>query len=374
MVGGFAYGLVVALASGNYLSRCYSFANFLLPLAIGLWIAADQATFSTAYRRVTRVLFSVTTVISVYGIVQYVFAPEWDCQWLRGVISEGALSFGRPEPYQIRVFSMLASPGPFGDFMAAMLLVALPQLSIRRPWLLMQLPVWVAAFGLSLDRSGWLVFALGFAIYIALTPRRLSLLVGAGVSAVLVIGFYSLLPAMTGNDAVLTSLNNRLATFSDIDRDRSENDREYLYNVSRGMIADAPFGQGLGIFGTATKIGNPPTNLYIDSGLISRYIELGPPGFALFLGAFGVLGAGLLVVWKDGARMRDAVRQEVSAMAFAIMVSLFAFQVSGEIGGLLMLTIWLTVGLILRGKSQLEVPVVTTASLLPAPITARVVS
>jgi hypothetical protein len=366
---------MVAFASGNYLASGYTFANFLLPIAIGLWIAADSASFSTAYHRITSVLFALTTVISVYGIVQYVVAPEWDCIWLRSVISQGALSFGRPEPYQIRVFSMLAAPGPFGDFMAAMLLLVLPQLSIRRLWLIVQLPVWIAAFGLSLDRSGWLIFALGFVVYVLLTPRRLSLLVGVGVSATLVVGFCSVLPSLTGNDGVLVTLNNRLSTFADIDRDQSENDRESLYDMSRGMIADAPFGQGLGIFGTATKIGEPPKNQFIDSGFISRYIEMGPPGFVLFVGAFWTLAAGLIGVWRDGSRARDPMRQEVAAMAFAVAFALFVFQLSGEIGGLLMLTIWLLAGLVLRAKYPAMVSsIAASPSLLHGPDSLMVVS
>ncbi len=352
-LGAFGYGLTIAVVSGNILSSSYTFASFVLPIGIGLWVAADRTPFARAYARITSLLFALTTVVSAYGIVQYVVAPEWDCLWLRGAMAEGALSFGRPEPFAIRVFSMLPSPGPFGTFMAIMLLLALPQLSIRRPWLLAQLPVWFVAFGLSLDRSGWLVFAFGAIVYLALTPRRGPLLAAAAISGALIVGFTLLLPAAVGNDTIMNTLNARFSTFSDLDRDRSSNDRRFLYDSSVAMIAQAPLGRGLGIFGTATKIGSPPTNQYIDSGFIARMVEMGPPGFCLFVTTFGLLGAIILGVWRQARCTGNTALQSVAGAAFAILSALFGFQLSGEIGGLPMLMLWLTSGLAIRGQSAL---------------------
>jgi hypothetical protein len=121
-LGAFCYAFSLAIVNGNAAPGAYSMCNFVLPLGLGLWIAADGASARDAMSRVTRVAFVLTSVISVYGIVQYAVAPEWDRFWLKHVIAGGASSFGRPEPLQIRVFSMLASPGPFGGFMALMLL------------------------------------------------------------------------------------------------------------------------------------------------------------------------------------------------------------------------------------------------------------
>jgi putative inorganic carbon (HCO3(-)) transporter len=355
-LGGFGYAFIIAVANGNLLPGAYSFANFVLPSAVGLWIAADRTPFVMAYGRITRLLFVLTTIISAYGIVQYAVAPEWDALWLRQAILEGANSFGSPEPFQIRVFSMLASPQPFGTFMALMLLLALPQLSLKRPLLLIQLPIWLIAFGLSLDRSGWLMFAFGLLIYIVLTPRRGMLLVTASISTAMVLGLVVALPEVIGNDAVLTSLSNRMASLSDLDRDRSENDRRQLYASSMAMMSEAPLGEGLGVFGTATKLSSPPTESYIDSGFIARFVEMGVPGAALFLATLAVLATALFRTWQQARRSSDILLQGIAGIALTSLSSLFWLQLSGEVSGLPMFTLWLICGIALGVKVAIVRP------------------
>jgi O-antigen ligase len=355
-LGAFGYALVIALVNDNLLPGTYDFANFVMPLGIGLWVAADDAPLATAYSRVTRLLFALTTVISVYGIVQYVIAPEWDALWLRNAITGGALSFGRAAPFQIRVFSMLNSPGPFGNFMALMLLLALPQLSLRRPWALAQIPFWLVAFGLSLDRSGWLLFAFGTVVYLLLTPRRGALLATAGLSAALLAVLVVILPAAIGNDAVLTSLNDRFASFSDLDSDRSGKDRLNLYDTGVSLISETPFGHGLGVLGTATKLGDSAATTDFDSGVLARLVEMGIPGFMLFLVTLYVLAAAILRVWRQAGRSRDATLQSIAGMAFAVLISLLETELFGDISGLLILTLWLICGLTIRADSGVGSP------------------
>src|SRR4030081_1469123 len=98
---------------------------------------------SVSYARVTKVLFGLTTILSVYGIIQYVFLPPWDAFWLQNVSAQGSLSFGKPFPFQVRVFSMLNSPGPFGSFMACILHMVFPTFAPPRPSLLAQMPFWL---------------------------------------------------------------------------------------------------------------------------------------------------------------------------------------------------------------------------------------
>jgi hypothetical protein len=353
-LGAFCYAFVLAIVNGNATPGAYSLCNFVLPLGLGLWIAADPASAPDAVSRVTRVAFLLTSVISVYGIVQYVVAPEWDRLWLEHVIAGGALSFGRPEPFQIRVFSMLASPGPFGGFLAVMLLFALPHLSVRRLWLLAQMPIWLVAFGLSQDRSGWLLFGLGACVYLLLSPRRGAMLFAGGICAALMTGLVVLLPAMVGNDGVFQTLSDRFSTLSDPDSDRSANDRLNLYGATVSQIVDAPFGYGLGVVGTATKLSDSSATTDVDSGFLCRLLEMGVPGFAMFVGALGVLMATLLKMRYGAGRVADVALQMQSSMAISVLVALFGSELSGDVSGLLMLALWLVCGVTLRAYLPMQ--------------------
>ena len=349
-LGAFSYALVVAIANGNIAPGAYAFASFVLPIGIGLWFAADSAPFGQAYGRVTRLLFGLTTVISIYGIVQFVVAPPWDTLWLTNVIAGGSLSFGRPAPFMIRVFSVLNSPGPFGSFMAVMLVLALPQLNLRRPWLLAQIPFWLVAIGLSLDRSGWLLFASGAVIYLALTPRRAALLVTAGFSAALLAVLIVVLPAIVGNDGVLKNLGDRFSSFSDLDQDRSGNERRNLYDTGLQLLWDAPFGHGLGVVGTATKLSDTAATTDFDSGVLARLVEMGLPGVALFSGALAMLTAATFRAWNCAGFERDVALQSVAGMALAVVLALVGSEIFGDVSGILILLLWLICGMAISAQ------------------------
>ena len=347
-LGAFTYAMVVAVAVGNSLPGAYTFANFVLPIGIGLWIAADDLPIHNSYARTTRLLFVLTTVVSVYGIVQYVVAPDWDRLWLRHVIAAGSLSFGLPAPFEIRVFSMLSSPQPFGTFMAIMLLFALPQLSLRRPLALAQLPLWLVAFALSLDRTGWLIFASGASIYVLLAPRRGMLLAAIGACAGLLCGAIVMLPALTGNEDVITMLQNRMTSFADLESDRSGNERRELYDTAVARIAAAPLGEGLGVVGTATKLAASAATTDVDSGMLARVFEMGIPGALLIFTTLGLLVVSMFGQWLRAMRLGDTRLQSIDGVALAALVSLAGSEIFTDVAGLPLLTLWLICGTALR--------------------------
>jgi putative inorganic carbon (HCO3(-)) transporter len=350
-LGAFGYAFVLAVAKGNVLPGAYAFANFVLPIVIGLWVAADELPTLKAYARTMRLLYVLTTIVSAYGIVQYVVAPEWDRLWLRHVIESGSLSFGLPAPFEIRVFSMLSSPQPFGTFVAIMLLFALPGLSLRRPLGLLPIPIWIVAFGLSLDRTGWLIFAAGAVIYTLLAPSRGVIVATASLCAALVAGAVLILPAATGNGDVVAVLQSRLTTFSDLENDRSGNERRELYASALGRIAQAPLGEGLGVVGTSTKLGSAAVTTDVDSGLLGRLFEMGLPGAALFLTTLGVLVAAAGRVWQSAQRAQDAAVQGIAAVAIAAIVSHLGSEIFTDLAGLPLLALWLICALAARPDS-----------------------
>jgi hypothetical protein len=240
--------------------------------------------------------------------------------------------------------------------MAVMLLLALPLLSLRRPLLLAQLPIWLIAFGLSLDRSGWLMFIVGAVVYLAFTPRRLTLLVTVVSAAVLLIGAVTVLPGIVGNDLASTSISDRIATLTDLGNDRSASDRLGIYASGFLEFENAPAGRGLGTVGTATKLSRAETTIDFDSGVLARLIELGLPGALLLAAAFAWLGA--ICYRAIVARPpRDALEiRSIGASGLALLVALLTLELSGEVAGLLALMLWLFVAFAARYRSPLLVP------------------
>jgi putative inorganic carbon (HCO3(-)) transporter len=342
-VSGFTYALFIAAISGNIVAGTYSFVIYVFPLALGLWVSADQVSFAVKYRRVTRVLFAFTTFASVYGIIQYVLAPPWDVLWLQSSIDSGLLGFGQPEPFKIRVFSTLNDPGTFACFVALMLLLALPEYTPRKIGLLLQLPLWLVAFFLTSVRTGWLMFAIGAITYLVLAPRRVTLISTIGLIACLVAGVAAVLPAAVGNDGLVSSIQSRFATLGDLDDDMSSKVRQDEYAAGPDRILQAPLGYGLGVIGTATKLGASGSTTVLDSGILSRFIEMGIPGALMYLSSLLVLAFASFQVWFRSSLIRDKFSQSVAAMAIGSELAFFFLLLAGDANGVLLLSLWVSI-------------------------------
>jgi putative inorganic carbon (HCO3(-)) transporter len=347
-VGAFMYALVLAYLSGNAVPGLYDFVGFVLPVALGLWVAADEAPFLLAYKRLTNLLVPLTTLVSVYGVIQYVFAPAWDVAWLNNLIQRlGSTTFGLPFPLQIRVFSTLNSPVSCGCYLALMLLLVLPQLSMRRPFLLIQVPIWFIAFALSLVRTGWLMFAVGALTFLIFTRRRSNLVATLGIVAAQ-IAIVAAVLSVTGGDDVVTSLSNRFATLSDVQSDGSVQSRQGIYDFGPKIILAAPFGQGLGILGASTNLGSAGETTDFDSGVLARAFEMGLPGVTLYIISLAVLLFSAVQLWSRARLNRDEMLQSIAAMAIGINVSLAFAQVSLDVNGLMLIVMWTIESLAIR--------------------------
>jgi hypothetical protein len=347
-VSGFTYALALALVSGNVLPGSFAFASFVLPMGIGLWIASQDVPRTLAIQRVTRVLFAATTVSSIYGIVQYVALPPWDAFWLNNLDASagGAALGGRAEAFAVRVFGTFSSAGPFGTFLACMLLLSLPYLSTKRPWLLVQVATWLAALALTSLRTGWLMFALGVAVYILLATNRGTVLAAVTACCIAVFGGSALMSSSPGSNQFMTHVAARLQTFNDLSGDRSANARLDVYAEGFGEFASEPLGRGLGTVGLATKLSAAERTIPFDSGILARMIEMGAPGALFLLAAFVTSFAALLSVWAR-AWSRDPALQNAAAVAIAMLLAIHACELSVDISGLLTLVLWLNVSLAL---------------------------
>ena len=351
-LGAFAYGLVVAVTSGSAPAGAYTFAQFTLPLAAGLW-ASTIADPQNAYRRFAVAAVAFGAVSSLYAIVEYVALPPWDAYWMQNA---DIGSMGQPLPYQVRVFGTLNAPGPFADFaMIALLLAAGAGMRPLRATL--NVAVIVAAFALSSVRSAWVACVLGLATYVALSPRPLRTIAALGAVAAVAGAVVVSLPAIVGDAHVNDALAQRASTLQDVGADESANDRERQIRDAWSDVQARPLGSGLGTVGTATKLSTATqTATTLDSGYLSRLVEMGFPGFAGYVAAIAVaLGVTLRTLFSA----RDPRTRTLAATSAAIQVALIGMDFSGEgHPGVLGMAAWTLAGLAAaaHGRREAEAP------------------
>jgi putative inorganic carbon (hco3(-)) transporter len=348
-ITGFTYALVLGLVYGNGLPALYAYANFVLPIAVGLWMAADASSFDVAIVRVTRFLFAAATAVSLYGMYQFARLPAWDAYWLQSIAHESR-AFGLPMPYEVRVFSVLNSPGTLGAALAITLIASLPFLSIRKPWVLIQAVIWLVTFGLTRDRTGWLVLAVGLVVYLAIARGRLVLVRSAGVLALILVSSVGIVTFYSGNVRVLDTMTSRLDSLQDLSNDVSVIDRERLYEDRLGDLAVAPFGQGLGLYGTATKLSDSNRTTDLDSGVLARFVEMGFPGALMMAASLALVAMTSLLLIAEARKRGDERACAMMAVALATEAGILVLEVSLDVTGVGLLYLWILVALALRAE------------------------
>jgi hypothetical protein len=303
------YGFVVGMALSPSAETVYGLFNWLCPMLFGLHLFFTWTQHQQYPAAISRVFLWAILLLGLYGLFQYFAPPIWDRYWLENNLLGGqSLSFGRPEPFQIRVWSTLNSPGPFANFMVVGLLLLF---SLRS---FVKLPAAIAGYFsllLSLVRTAWLSWFVGLFVFLRKSnPRVIVRVLALGVLLIL-----CLLPWIN-DPRVSHLLGDRLDTFSDVRQDDSFQQRLSMYRVLASDALAHPFGYGL----------SNETNLHdvaIDSGILSLLFSLGWIGTLAF--ASGV--ASMFLV----SPASPAVNQDFPRVSKAIAIALLCQIVGGNI-------------------------------------------
>jgi hypothetical protein len=307
------FGGVLSLILAPGVRVVYALAQWETPILFGLYLAAYSERFEL-YRAVfQRTCVTALLVLGSYGIFQFVVMPRWDIFWLENIIETAdQLTFGRPEPGMLRVWSTVNSPGTFATFcFVAIVMVILYQSKWKIPAILLG----IVSLGLTLIRTAWGGFAVSLFLLL-FTLRRKSLL------GILTIGVVAgcCLPLLTVIPGVSDVVVDRLKTFTNIKSDESYNDRQATYQKTLGTVSSNPLGTG--------HMGGE----LIDSGILDLCLSLGWPGALLY-------GASVLVLVASPSSFRLG-RDEFSRSCQAAAVGVFVLLPSGnsliELPGLLL--------------------------------------
>ena len=329
---GLAYGTLIGLSVASPMNVMRSLLDWLVPVMFGFhlfWNWKDYPKYSIAIRKIFTVGVLVT---GIYGVFQYITAPEWDCQWL---INSGMnTSLGNPEPFGLRVWSTMHAAGPFAIFlMAGLLLLLSDQSALKLPATV----IGYLAFLLSLVRSSWGGWIIGFiSIILSVNSKmRMKLISFVIVAAVCIIPLSQMEP-------FADTISGRVSSISNLDEDTSFNIRT---EDGGGFILQAlsnPLGQGLGNVWVTNSEGQLE-QIVTDSGIADIFFTLGWLG-----GIPYILGTCMMMiqVMKSPNTVQDTFINASRSISLSLLVQLIFANILLGVGGLL---IWTFLGISLAG-------------------------
>ena len=255
------YGMLLSAFMGEFGPLGTSALKMYTPLLYGAWVMRKARNDPSALEAATRSFYVLAPIIGIYGIWQYVSPSEWDRYWMESVA--GTISvLGRPEPYGVRVFSMMNSPASFGTYAACgVLLFGF----CRRGW---SSPPMAMVIGLGLlftfYRTAWIAVVLGIG-YCALFPRTRER--AGAISILVVIAVILAAGSADFGDAIM----DRLETFTgSVSEDGSGKMRlSQLFEVYRMVDGMAV---GLGFSRLSTPFNGVDS---VDGEVVTAFITMG---------------------------------------------------------------------------------------------------
>ena len=259
------YGLGIGLIQNAPVAVAGSLLEWATPVIFGFHLAANPKQYAE-FRRATGRAFSWgVPVMGAYGVMQYLIAPAWDRFWL---IQTEVTSFGSPQPLGIRVWSTMNSPGTFGMYMAAGLILLF---GAKGAWRFAAMTFGYLSLLVSLVRTAWGAWLVSLLLLVAPLQTRNKLRIAIGVVLLLLVVY----PLAT-SDPFAELLATRFATFNSIQDDGSLNERLASYERGIAAVGGNVVGEGLG---------RTVSEDIIDSAFLDMFLTLGWAGALLYLAA-----------------------------------------------------------------------------------------
>jgi hypothetical protein len=320
------YGFVVGLALQPSAETLFGLLNWICPLLFGLHLYRNWPDHPQYCTAIQRTFLWAVLLLGVYGIYQFFAPPEWDRYWLENVsLSSLNPSFGQPEPFLIRVWSSMNAPGPFADTIMVGLLFLF---TVRSP---LKLPAAIAGYVsllLSIVRTAWLSWIIGFVLYLKNANPRIIARVIFSVLLLLVC-----LAPVLHDPRLAPVIGDRLKTFSDLGHDESFGARLDMYQMLLTDAIDNPFGHGL-------KNLEISRGMAVDSGILILIFSLGWAGAVFY--AVGALS--LFLQEKHPLEKSDPIARTAKVIMIAIIAQLLSGNIFVNVTGAMF---WLFAGVYL---------------------------
>jgi hypothetical protein len=331
-VVGLLYGFGVGVLKVGVFAVAFDLLNYIVPVIFAFYLIVNWRDYP-AYSRVTQRTFAWGLLLmGLYALLQFFVLPTWDRVWMDNAEMP---SIGQPEPFEVRVWSTLNSPGPFANVIMAGLLVLLSS-GASRYW--PALVAGVVSFLLSLVRSTWGAFVVGLCFLAANRGRSRSRL----LATLAVVGL--LLWPLVSLGPVADAINTRLETFGNIQGDTSFRERLAFYGQVAPRAFLNPLGEGLGNTGVAVRLGNEGSGPEVfDSGIMAITLTLGWPGTLLYAGG---------LIWLSLHALRGTKRpDDFAAASRGILAGMLTLLLYGNIAtGVSGMLLWYFLGLAVAAR------------------------
>jgi hypothetical protein len=295
------YALVISLIIRHPLGKvAQGFLRWVPGIFLALYLSKQWRRYPEFAAITQTTFFWGILVMSLYGVCQYIYVPEWDLYWWN-ISPNLQMSIGWPTPYKLRIWSTLNTPMVFSVTMIAGLAISF---SKRLPLSYLMLPLGVTALLLSDVRAAWGGAVLGLFLLLISAGHRLKLRMSWNIAFSAVASSIAIL-----GTPMFGSILTRLETFNDLQNDVSLVGRQALYTNY--------FDQAIGNF-VGNGIGG---ETLVDAGLLEPLVILGWVGCVPFLASVLLLFYALLRCAKS---YNDDFSKACAAAVFGIFLTILS--------------------------------------------------
>jgi hypothetical protein len=330
-ISGIFYSFLIGLVNGLPIGKVLiELLNMVGSISFGFYIYSHWQDYPDIRASLEKTFLWGIICISGYGIFQFLAPPEWDAFLLNSEF--GNSTFGRPVPYELRVFSTMNSPQVCACALSTALLVLIA--SKPSPIKLPALVFGALTLLLTLARTFWLGFLVGLLALIPFLKMRSQLRL---LAILVTVGFFVVLVAT--DESFSDVISKRLDSLSDTSDDVSLTARREAFFKFLGFALTRIIGSGLSGADVLTVDGFSVG----DNGLLYILVSLGLVGsIPYFIG----LSSGIVATYK----IRNYKNDDLISSAKAIITSFFFFFLFITINEFFGVAVWSSIGISLAAS------------------------
>ena len=321
------FGICLGLVRTSPIAVGIAGLKWLAPVLLSFHLFMNWRDYPSYRQNIQRVFFWGVLVMGVYGVFQYLVAPDWDKFWLD---KTEFITAGTAESLGIRVWSTMNAYYTFAVFMMAGLLTLINQTGIFR---VAASVVGYLAFLLTKSRTAWLGWLGALLIlFSSLKSKHQIRLI------ILFIVMAMLLVPLISTESFSDNITSRLDTLSSLRNDGSGQERLAVYSRFLSNLLLSLIGIGIGNHEVTAvlEIG--------DSGILSIILSLGWFGGSLYLSGMLKL---IFELWRFSQRSFDRFVNVACSIA---MSNLFMMPLAFSLGDVHGICLWGFLGIGLAGR------------------------
>jgi hypothetical protein len=280
-----AWGTALAILHERFFGALVDALKWSVGPLFAVYLLGNRDRLAQVREVVEPCLIWAGAAMAVYGIAQFIDPPIWDANWMRNVEELGLTSIGQPEPFEVRVFSTMNSPGSLGAVLLAATVIALKRGALTTA---LAVPLMIVGLALCQYRQMWAatVFAVALVLISSRSaiPQRNLLVLLAAVCVLL---------SSAAAPRIREAITQRATTLATLKQDESLESRLDQY-AAFARLDNLIEGEGLAINGASRRL-DKQEPVAFDGGLIEVWRSMGIIMGTVFLATLITLVASLFV-------------------------------------------------------------------------------